>query len=163
MLIRGINGQQLDFGRVKMEAGFWERATAVLFSLFHTHTHMHMHAHTHTHTHTSPCPWRRCGGPCILPQNGKDFSDTVWRAQHVSCAVGRPRRLVSNSPPKSLKGGRQAGWLLMYLPRICDCFERPASQSHLGWNASVWPLAGPEENDERKGKRRAAMWASQGP
>ena len=34
MLIKGINGQQLDFGRVKMEAGFFERATVVpCFSL----------------------------------------------------------------------------------------------------------------------------------
>lgn len=75
MLIKGINGQQLDFGRVKMEAGFFERATVVpCFSLSLSFT------HTRTHTHSYPCPWRKCGGPRTLPQNRKDFSDTVWRA-----------------------------------------------------------------------------------
>ena len=109
-----------------------------VFSLSHTHA----YTHTHTHIHSYPCPWRRCGGPCTLPQNGKDFTDTVWRAWHVPCVVGRHRRLVSNPPQKTLRAGdRLAGWLLMYLPRIHDCFEWPTSQSHLGWNASVWPLA----------------------
>ena len=52
MLIKGINGRQLDFGRVKMEAGFFERATVVpCFSLSLSFTHTRTHTHTPTHAH----------------------------------------------------------------------------------------------------------------
>lgn len=133
-----------------MEAGFWERATVVLCFLSFTHT--------CTHTHSYPCPWRRCGGPCTLPQNGKDFTDTVWRAGHVPCAVGRHRRLVSNPSQKTLRAGDRLAdcWC------ICQGYMIVLSGLHLRviWGempvCDLWP-------GSEWWKRRASVWASQGP
>ena len=51
MLIKGINGRQLDFGRVKMEAGFLRELLLCPVSLFHSLSHTHAHTHTPTHAH----------------------------------------------------------------------------------------------------------------